>query len=155
MNTIFGLPSHPLFVHAPIVLMPMLFLLALVLAVRPSWRLQAGWTLVAGAAITVATTLAAKLSGESLEEQFAQDMGRHETLGNWTLIMTFVLLIASAALWFNDRRRWEGEGGSTSTLMLVVLLVAAAATTLMVLTGHAGAACSWGGASCDLVPIPQ
>jgi len=117
----------------------------------PAGRREVG----GGGGITGVTTLAAKLSGESLEEQFAQDMGRHETLGNWTLIMTFVLLIASAALWFNDRRRWEGEGGSTSTLMLVVLLVAAAATTLMVLTGHAGAACSWGGASCDLVPIPQ
>lgn len=63
LESIGELPSHPLFVHAPVVLMPLVALFALVLTLRPPWRQRAGVTLpIVSAGLAVATYLA-MLSG--------------------------------------------------------------------------------------------
>ncbi len=43
MDTVFGLPTHPLAVHGPVVLLPLVALATVVLAVRERWRSRAGW----------------------------------------------------------------------------------------------------------------
>ena len=54
INTIYGgLPAHPLFLHVPVILIPVAGLAALALAARPSWWVRHGvWvTLVAVVAL--------------------------------------------------------------------------------------------------------
>ena len=41
--TIFGIPAHPLLVHAVVVLLPLAAVCAAALAVRPSWRQRYAW----------------------------------------------------------------------------------------------------------------
>lgn len=97
LDTINGLPVHPLVVHAVVVLLPLAVVGTVAIAVRPHWRLPYG-PLVVGAAL-VATVLSpiATSSGESLEEQVG-DPGEHAELGEQLVWFAVALLLASAAL---------------------------------------------------------
>lgn len=146
------LPAHPLFVHAPIVLMPLLTLFALVLAARPAWRRQIGFALPALSAVLAAATLLARESGFGLEEfkgDFAPNLDKHISLANTTLGFIVGLLVISIAMVVADRR--SGQGGpdwlSQAALALVSLsvVVAGLATVWMFRTGHEGARLHWKG----------
>ena len=43
MDTFAGLPAHPLLVHAPVVLVPVVALLVILMIVRPQWLERFGW----------------------------------------------------------------------------------------------------------------
>ena len=42
INNLFGLPAHPLLVHAPIVLVPLCLVAAIFMAAKPEWRRRFG-----------------------------------------------------------------------------------------------------------------
>ena len=152
LDSIGELPSHPLFVHAPIVGMPLLFLFALALAARPQWRRQVGWSLpVITAGVLIATFLA-KFSGEGLEEflgDFAPNTTKHVDLANTTLVFIGALLVVGVALVVADRR--ASAGGPTWLnqasvgLMGLAVLLSGLATAWMFRTGHEGARLVWKG----------
>ncbi len=67
INTIYsGLPAHPLFLHVPVILIPVAGLAALALAARPSWWTRHGvWvTFVAVLARRAGSTAAAALAAD-------------------------------------------------------------------------------------------
>ena len=64
----FGLPTHPLAVHAPVVLIPIVAIAAIVFAARPSWRARAWWVMAPLVLFNVVMLFVAKESGESLLE---------------------------------------------------------------------------------------
>lgn len=78
MDTITGLPAHPLMVHLPVVLVPLAALGALVLALRPRWQPTFGPLLAAVTGLGLVGTLLASSSGEALEERL-EDAGRRIT----------------------------------------------------------------------------
>ena len=53
IETIFGLPAHPLLVHIPVVLIPLCAAGAVWIVVWPSWRPRIGWIVVALSGFTV------------------------------------------------------------------------------------------------------
>jgi hypothetical protein len=53
INTIFGLPAHPLLVHIPVALIPLCAIGAVVIAISPRWRQRIGWVVVVLAGVTV------------------------------------------------------------------------------------------------------
>lgn len=147
-ESIGGLPTHVLAVHAPVVFAPLLLILSIVFAVRPQWRRQTGFLLPGAAAVTVLSAVIAIMSGRKFDEVAgaAVDTSRHERLAYITLGFLIGVLAVTFVLSLIDRR-YDGEGpdraGQMSTV--VVLALAVLATWSMVLTGDEGAGLVWKG----------
>lgn len=176
IQTIFGLPAHPLFVHVSVVLIPLASLLALVLAVRPKWFDRFGIVLVILSGIGAIGGLIAEGSGEALEESVENTVGRsalesHAEMGELAakLGMLFFLLVCVAVglRWWSVRNASAsgaelsaggaaGSGGvakvaagrkGAAILAGVVVLAGAAATYAVSVAGHRGASLTWKEAS--------
>ena len=156
MDTINGLPAHPFFVHAPVVLTPLAAAVAVVLAVRPGRRADWSLHLAGGAVVILVLTQLTVSSGEALAELAgdAIDVTRHRGLGLMArnLVAAFaVLATLTAGL---DRRRGrigdvgEGEPGSDGGRWPAVgaglsALAAVAAVVWMARAGDEGARLVW------------
>lgn len=154
----FGVPTHPLAVHAPVVLIPLLAVASVVVLFRTSWRERASVPLAALAFVMVAMLFVAKESGESAKEadNVFGNIDRHEELGNQTFILGLVwlvLAIAAGVAAFLGRRNQAtslssaaGEAGRNQLLLVLNVLatVAVIVTTIwLIRTGHAGAESRW------------
>ena len=161
LESIGELPSHPLFVHAPVVIMPLLAIFALVLVARPAWRRQVGLALpVLSAGLAVATVLA-KESGEALKGllgDFAPNTDKHESLANTALVMILLLLVTSAAMAAADR--WARADGppwlsrAAGALLALSVVLAGLATIWMFRAGHEGARLVWKGTVQSMAALP-
>lgn len=161
LESIGELPSHPLFVHAPVAFTPLLAIFALVLVARPSWRRQVGLALpILSAGLAVASLLA-KESGEELKRllgDFAPNTDKHESLANTTLVMIVIVLVASAAMVAADR--WARADGpawlsrAATALLGLSVVFASLATIWMVRTGHEGARLVWKGTVQSMTALP-
>ena len=143
-DTFFGLPAHPLLVHLPIVLVPILTLATLALAINKDWRNRYSPAVaVVGAGTALATILAAG-AGEKLAEQVGSGglIGDHIDLGEQTRIIVplfaIVLIGLAAAVRYGSERL-------AAVMSVLALLAAAVATTWVVRTGHAGSKAVWQG----------
>lgn len=154
MDTLFGLPAHPLLVHIPIVLLPLAAVGVVVMAIRQSWLRQFRWVVLAlGAAGTFGAVLAAS-AGESLEHRITSVEGRaaasswqhHAELGDTarTVAIVFLVLLAAYVLgtWWMERtsstRRWLSIG-----LTVLALGGAVASVYTVVQAGHTGSKSVW------------
>lgn len=165
-----GIPAHPLFVHAPIVLIPLTLLLGLVYVVLPPLRPRVDWALVLLAVASPVSALFAKLSGERLAARLGENdaIRRHEGFGELTLDFAAVLLVAVLMLVLVDRLRVrrrrrdevlavEASSGSAgarpggaltavSVLLSVVLLGVGGVTgAYLFLVGDSGSRMVWEG----------
>ncbi|MDO5499162.1 MAG: cytochrome b5-like heme/steroid binding domain-containing protein [Propionibacteriaceae bacterium] len=140
----FGLPLHPLVVHAVVVLLPLGALGILACLLVPKLRTHYLPVAVGLAAIATASAVVAKFSGEALSEA-TRLPAEHSDWGNRTLIAAVLLLIFSGVWWFLGRRRADGGGPSTAERVSGGLagLAALAATILVVLAGHSGSESVW------------
>ena len=156
MESIFGLPAHPLFVHAPVVLMPLLAIATVALAIRPRWRLRFGPALAVSALGIAVLTILAAASGEPFVELVSIGTGadKHKSLGETTRLLTVLFFLASAATAGFDWRtrgssKTSGDAGQSSMvgvgLIALTTLLAIAATIWMIRTGHEGARITWTG----------
>ncbi|GAA2521124.1 DUF2231 domain-containing protein [Pilimelia columellifera] len=152
MDEIMGIPTHPLVVHAAVVLTPMLALAALVYALVPRVR-PAMWWAVAGLAVAAPlATLAATFTGERLVASMPGIetlIGPHAEAGEITRNLTGLLGLASLGLWLTHRAaaraqdrpalRWQALA-----LTVVVVLTAVAVLIFVVRAGHSGSDAVWG-----------
>lgn len=151
LDTINGIPLHPLVVHAVVVLLPIATLGTLAIAIKPAWRLKYGHLVVAAAAIATVLCPVATSSGESLEEAVGAPGHDHAELGEMLVWFALVLLVLSLALvWLERRRAASGDPGEHKTLINVIAaaaVVAALASSVQVyLVGDSGAKSAWGDA---------
>ena len=153
-DKVFGLPMHVLVVHAAVVFVPLLALVAIGYAVAPRLRSRLDWAtgLLAVAAPLVAWL--AVLSGNAFRRRLiARGFGgvvldrinRHMTYGNYTLwvaaalgVLTLLLLAGTLG-----SRSWSRP--LTMTLSVLVVLAALAATYFVIRTGDLGARAVWTG----------
>jgi hypothetical protein len=154
-----GVPTHPLLIHAAVVFIPLLALLAAAYAVVPFVRPHVRWVLGVLALVTPIAALLAKLSGDAffrrMQERgtvtpdFVPVIQNHQDLGTMTLYVTIVLGLVSLALAYVIPPRIAGGAGTsrTTSLVLGALTVLAAAVSLyyVVRTGDAGAKAVWTG----------
>lgn len=153
-SSVFGLPGHPLLVHAAVVLVPLAAIAHVATGWRASWRralaLPVALLGIGGAAFA----WAAKASGEPLEDavkRAAQAAGQRVRFGDhpeqgdaaffWALLLGLGVA-AFAVLAYVERRRalprwaplaaWAG-----------VAVVAVVATATMTIAGHSGAQLVW------------
>lgn len=150
-STVFGIPAHPLFVHAAAVFVPLLALFAALYALVPRWRAKIGWATLTLAIIAPAAALLAKLSGDRfITHRFPQgapaNVLQHRSYGTITLWVTLGLAIATALLllihrWppHEDLPAWSRVGSQ-----LLALAMAAISVYYVVRTGDSGSAAVWG-----------
>ena len=80
LDTVLGLPLHPLVVHAVVVLLPLVALGVMALAVVPRWRARLALPLLGLLVVGAGSAVVAMLSGN----EFAERVGlpaTHQTLG--------------------------------------------------------------------------
>jgi len=172
LDTIGGIPLHPLIVHAVVVLVPLASLLLLLAAVSPRIRHWAGILTPITATLALITVPLATQSGEALEKrvQASPALEEHTELGDSLLYFVIVLTVLAWALWFLDRRaRAAVTTGSTAsdaahasgtvsrspmlTVVVVLSVLSVLATTVQVVRiGHSGASASWSDVGAQTVP---
>ena len=161
LDTLAGVPTHPFAVHAPIVLVPLATVAAVVLAARADLRARLTWWPQAVVAVLVAMLWFAKESGEALEASgnVLGDVERHTELAETTFALSIAWLVASLVAGARDAQlrrglATSGDGASAATsrrdlaatgLAALAAVVAVVTTIWLVRTGHAGARSRWVG----------
>ncbi|MEU6744237.1 hypothetical protein [Streptosporangium sandarakinum] len=163
-DEILGLPAHPLIVHAAVIAVPALAVLAAVYGLAPRTRPALGWAVAGLAVAAPVAAFAAKESGESLEHRnfasatgtLAQRIAEHEEFADPLLIAAFALGVLSLVLLHlvrrgrggGEGRGREGGGGAravTTAAAVLTAVVAVVAGYYAVRAGHSGAVAVWGG----------
>ncbi|WP_158846481.1 DUF2231 domain-containing protein [Saccharothrix deserti] len=160
--TIFGLPAHPLLVHAVVVLLPLAAVGAAALAVVPRWRQKYAWPLLGVTLMGVGSVPLAQWAGDQLYAQLAALenplIQRHADLGNDLLpfalgfgVVVVAMLVAGR---LSDRERTAAAEDSAvpktwrriAVVVAVLVIAAGAATTVQtVRIGHSGSTAVWDG----------
>lgn len=142
LSNVFGVPVHPLLVHAVVVLVPLTATGALAAALIPGMRTRIGWIVAAGAALDVILVPLVTESGESLEARVAETslVETHAEMGEQLLPWVIVLAAAFIAFMLSHRveRRWV-----SGILVAATAIAALGATVEVVLIGHSGARAAW------------
>ena len=166
LDTIGGIPVHPLIVHAVVVLVPLASLLLLLAAVSPRVRHWAGILTPVLATVALVMVPLASESGEALEDRVEETraLEEHTELGDTLVYFMLAVTVLAWALWFLDRRAratvataGSASAGSASdgtpaaaprsallTAVIVLSVLCVLATTVQVVRiGHSGASATW------------
>ena len=156
-STIFGLPLHPLIVHATVVFVPLAVLAVAAAVLVPRFRRWAGPLPLALSLVALVLTPLSTASGENLEHTMPENalVEQHARLGDQLIPFTIALFVLAAAFWWLGRRRPVATGpGAKSRDRAFVLtavvgglaLLAAVGTGVQVARiGHSGAKAAWSG----------
>lgn len=138
-DTVAGLPVHVLLVHLVVVGVPLMSLLTVAAAARPSWRTRAAWVVVLLNAGLFVVTLATRRAGESLAERVgAAQVVEHSDLGEKMPWFVLGLLVVSLLVPVLRHRR------PMATLVLVLAVLVAAANVYWVIrVGDSGSRAVW------------
>lgn len=140
-----GLPLHPLVIHMPVILIPLVAVGALVMSYLPSFSRRYGKVIFSLALIAQGSLFLSKLTGQALTNIMEKDMGRHADLGE---IAPFVTLPMTLLIYL--RFRMDRSGSTFGSVLLrrltsLALIVASLASiAIVVLVGHSGATSVWG-----------
>lgn len=144
-----GLPTHPLVVHAAVVLVPLTALGVIVMAFWPRFSQRHGWLVVVLSVVAAGSSFVAKESGEALEERMGEPRFDHAELGDLMPAFAAALLGAGLVLWLIDRRAPTSGAPARRGLRVVVavvaVVVAAANVVWIVRVGDSGAKSVWTG----------
>jgi hypothetical protein len=157
----FGLPAHPLLLHVPVILVPVLGLLLLASAGRPAFFERHALAIGAFNVVTLASTILTAGAGDAFREDRggvrgpeAAQLSEHAESGETLrLVMIGVTAIVLLAVLLSQSRegtrlaRLTGLARSSavrSGLRVLFALGAVAATFFVIRTGHLGAKLTWG-----------
>ncbi len=137
---VFGIPAHPLIIHAVVVLLPLAAIGMMALVLIPPFRGKVQKYFVAGT-LVVATGSAflAKESGEALRAVNGVSE-YHQEWGSRTFYAALALVVLSAIWFWLDTKSRSLYKRITGVL---VIIVSVAAITATVLAGHSGAQSVW------------
>ena len=143
LKEIFGLPVHPLVVHAVVVLVPLasLGLIMMASGIRRSKRYGGLVTLIAG--IAAVSAFLAMASGRDLAERFGYGAQEHFAMGRWMPWVGLAVFANCLLLWLLDKKPSQ-RNLPGKVLAIAGFVVAAAAIGATVYTGHLGAELVWG-----------
>jgi hypothetical protein len=164
--SVFGVPTHPLIVHATVVLVPLAAVLLILAIAWPRLRRRLGPLPALAAAVSLVLVPVTTSSGEALEKRLPSNplIERHVQLGDQLLPWVLGLLVAALVLLWADG--WRPRTGvpalaadpgvdapiqtarplAIRVVVAVLVLVAATGTIVQVIRiGHAGAKASWAG----------
>jgi uncharacterized membrane protein len=152
-----GLPGHVLIVHAVVVFVPLLALLASAYGLLPRWRSRFGWAVAVLAVVAPIAAFVATESGEALEEVLRQrgyppeglrKIQEHSDYGDTLLWFTLGLAVAALLLLAVTRNTpWAARLPSWLGWLVtgVVIVLSVFALIYVYLTGDTGAQMVWSG----------
>lgn len=155
LDSIFGLPAHPLLVHAAVVLVPLAAIGTIVIAFWPAARSRVGWIVAAVGVVGFFFAFLAKQSGESLLEttRVTQLVKDHAEMGDWGVIGAFLVGGSATSIMLFDtfvrmrEHRGEPELSITRPLRTLIGVFAVVltlfGTVLVINVGHSGAKATW------------
>jgi|tagenome__1003787_1003787.scaffolds.fasta_scaffold20665607_1 hypothetical protein len=147
---IFGLPLHPLILHATVVLVPVAALGGIAIAVLKWARLRYGSLVVVAAFGAAVTTYITQLAGVAFQKQFPNPtpaMKRHFAIGGHLFWWVVGLFVATAIVMLGQRLSDRNDRRGRIALMVGGALTVGFAVVCIVqvtLIGHAGAIAAWG-----------
>lgn len=146
-DSVFGLPVHPLIVHATVVLVPLTAVLLALTLVLPRVRRWAGPLPLGLAAISVVLAPLSTSSGETLEDVVGETrlVEQHAELGEMLVWWCLGMLVVAGVSWFLRRDDKAVARGVATGLLVAGLVVSAGALVQTVLVGHSGAEAAWDG----------
>jgi formate hydrogenlyase subunit 3/multisubunit Na+/H+ antiporter MnhD subunit len=162
MDSISGIPAHPLFVHVPAVLLPLGAIGVAVMLARRAWFERYRWAVLVVTGLGMIGAILAASSGEELEEtvlrgegaEAARRISEHAEAGETArlfAIIFFVVLVVAVVLPIVLQRRARPEQGRSASPtwlrpVLAVLLAASAVASVVTVidAGHSGASSVWG-----------
>jgi uncharacterized membrane protein len=164
-TSINGIPLHPLLVHIPVILLPLVTVSVLLMVVWPAARARFGWTTVVLAFVGFAGTVLAGQSGEDLQDAVERTTDRaaihqHAELGDQLRLISLMLFLA--VLGWQLLQTWSarrtagpdgtdtggpGAGGVGSRTILAAglapLVIGVLSTVWVIRTGDTGAKQVW------------
>ena len=156
IDRVLNLPAHPLFAHAPVVLLPLTTLGAVVCVFSPRWRGRLGWVVVGLAALAVVSVQLAIGSGEALQESVRRSplIEDHAGVADSLQPLAIAFLAAVAGYVGVDRwrlRRRDHTNAITPRRLRQAVAVLAVATVVTAVAcdvwvfraGHSGARAVW------------
>ena len=149
IEELFGLPAHPLVVHAAVVLLPLAAVVTLLAAAVPRLRRHYAPAALLLALAATAAVGVAQGSGESLEERVDETelVEEHTEQGETVLPWAIGVTVAAAAVTAAPfaARRWPDRSARTVTAVLVVVSLAVGVGAVVTITdvGHSGAKATW------------
>jgi hypothetical protein len=154
---IMGLPGHILVIHAAVVLVPLLALLAAGYGLLPRWRARLGWAVWILAVLAPLVAYVATESGEALEEALREKgypaeglekISEHAGYGELTLWFTLGIAVLAVLLLLvtsGRPRLRELPSWLAPVLTVAVIVLAVLAVVYVYLTGDSGARMVWEG----------
>lgn len=145
LDTVGGLPAHPLLVHAPLVLIPLVSVSAVVMVASARFSRRFGAAVAVLSALAVVSAAAAKLSGEAWGEQIGFPQPHAELADPLPVIVLLQALLVTV-LWLLDRGRPTNRTRPLPVWLVsaLVLVVSVVAVYWTVRVGHSGAEAVWG-----------
>jgi uncharacterized membrane protein len=157
ISKIFGIPAHPLFVHVPVVLIPLVGIGAIAMALSGRVRDQFGWLILAVGIVAGISTQFAIMSGQALRHSVPQsaELHRHTHIAESIRPLILLLFLVALAVMLLDRRTrgaWPFSGrepgrplGSLIRIGLIAVTVVVAVGTNVRLfqIGDSGAKATW------------
>jgi hypothetical protein len=155
LDRLWGLPAHPLLLHAPVILIPILAMAVVAGVARPAWRRRYGVGVAALAIVALGSTFLAAGAGEKFKDQRdamrarfggGEDpaLHRHAELAGTLRVIMVVAVIAIVALVVLDRMARAIPAAAITGLAVAALITSLLAGVWTVRTGHAGAKVTWG-----------
>jgi hypothetical protein len=146
LDTISGLPVHPLIVHATVVVVPTAALLVALAAVHPRFRAWIGPVPALAAVVACVLVPLSTSSGEELEHHVGDSslVEKHAQLADTLIWLVLPLALVAVVGWWMHRRTTAGTGAVVAVAVASVVL-AGGTLVDVVLIGHSGAKAAWTG----------
>jgi uncharacterized membrane protein YidH (DUF202 family) len=146
LDTVAGLPMHPLIVHAAVVLVPLAAVGLILMAVRPAFSRRFGVLVVIVAGGAALASVAAKLSGEELAERVGTPEV-HAELGDVMPLVALGLFVLGLVFWLVDRGIPGNKPRPGWLVVFAIVLVVASIFAIYwtIRVGHSGAEATWSG----------
>jgi hypothetical protein len=146
-ETVFGLPVHPLLVHATVVTLPLAATLLIATVLVPRLRTWAGPLPLLLAVASLGLVPLTTMSGKNLEKAIgtSEAIKDHSALGEM-VIWWAIGLVVVAAISYAIHLRGRTPATALTVVVAILGVVAGVGTIVQVgLTGHSGAQAVWDG----------
>jgi len=155
LDSLFGLPAHPLIVHAAVVLVPLAAIGTIAIAFWPAARRKIGWVVVGIAVVGTISCYLASKSGEALQENVPRTaaVADHAQEGDGAALFGAAVFVGAAAIMgIDEYKRRRAAAGHPDDPRLRVIAIAAGVVAVVlsllggariVQVGHSGAKAVW------------
>jgi Predicted membrane protein (DUF2231) len=151
VNSIFGVPLHPLVVHAAVVLVPLAALALISLEWKSDWRRHYALPIALLAIGGGLAALIAASTGESLQETIRQtadtrvSFGDHPQQGDIAKVFAVFFAMGATGVWVLEmwRERLRLQAWTTTAAYAASSILGVIAIAAIVVAGHSGATLVW------------